>query len=236
MKRGPRLLAAFAAAMMAVAGLAMPAAVAMAATRDWSQTITKMPDGAYRLGNPQAKVKLVEFFSLTCPHCGHFVKEGLPTLTAKYIAPGLVSLEMRHALRDPADFAASLLARCAGPAGYFGALDMIFAQQDAWVAKFESYQNANLDKLKALPREAALAKLAEESGLDALVAPSGITVARANACIADKAEADVLGKMAMDAWETRKIPGTPAFLLNGALLDDTAAWAALQPRIDAALK
>jgi len=239
--RWPRILAAaaMAAAVLAPSPFFLAGGAAAQAPRsaqDWSHHVTRTAAGAYVLGNPDAKVKLVEYFSLTCPHCAHFEQEALPALGATYIKSGRVSLEMRHALRDPADFAASLLARCAGPAGYFGAIDLIFARQEQWFEKVQAYQSANLDKLKAMSPDAALDALARNGGLIALVESRGVTPARANACLASKTEKDLLGKMAAEAWNARKIEGTPTFLINGTAVPDTTTWAELKPKLDAALK
>jgi protein-disulfide isomerase len=210
-----------------------PAAAATPAAKDWTHTVTTTAQGAYVLGNPAAKVKLVEYLSFTCPHCAHFAEEAMPALTAHYVKAGLVSIEARHALRDPADFAAALLVRCAGPSHYFAAAQKVFAAQEQWFTALTAYERANEAKLKAMPRDAQLAALAQGAGLPAL---AGIAPGRVKACIANKAEQDRLGAMANEAWGERKIPGTPAFLLNGALVADTATWEALKPKIDAALR
>jgi protein-disulfide isomerase len=224
MTRGFGLIAA---ALIAAAPAAAPAA------QDWSHTVSTTAAGGYVLGNPAAKVKLVEYLSFTCSHCAHFAREATPALTANYIKPGLVSIEARHALRDPADFAAALLARCAGPSHYFAAAGRIFAAQEKWFPALTTYEKANEAKLKAMPRDTLLASLAAGAGLPAL---AGIAPARARVCIANKTEQERLGKMANEAWSERKIEGTPSFLLNGALLANTASWEALKPKIDAALK
>ena len=226
MTRGFGLIAA---ALIAAA----PATAAAPAARDWSHTVSTTATGGYVLGNPAAKVKLVEYLSFTCSHCAHFAETGMPALTANYVKPGLVSIEARHALRDPADFAAALLARCAGPSHYFAAAARIFAGQEKWFAPLTAYEKANEAKLKAMPRDTLLASLANGAGLPAL---AGVAPARVQACIASKTEQDRLGKMANEAWGERKIEGTPSFLLNGTLLADTASWEALKPKIDAALK
>lgn len=237
MTKTGKLIAAFAAALTMLLPGALPAAApARARAHDWTRTVTVTPAGAYVLGNPGARVKLVEYASLTCPHCGHFDLEGLPQLKSRYIAPGLVSLEIRHALRDPADLAASLLARCAGPHHFFPAVDIIFSHQEDWVSKAGAYEEANLAALKAMPREKAVAALAEHSGLIPLLAPQGITPARAKACLADKKAEKLLADMTSEAFGKRKIEGTPSFLLNGALLADTFGWEALEPKVQAALK
>ncbi|HWW65629.1 MAG TPA: thioredoxin domain-containing protein [Sphingomonadaceae bacterium] len=231
--RGFGLIAALAAAVTALLPLPHAALSAAPAAKDWSHTVTTTADGAYILGNPAAKVRIVEYLSFTCPHCAHFAAEAMPPLTADYIRPGLVSIEARHALRDPADFAAALLTRCAGPSTYFAAAGRVFAGQETWFPKLAAYEQANQDKLKAMSHDEALSAIAGAAGLASI---AGVPADRAKACLADKAEQDRLGKMATEAWTGRKIEGTPSFLLNGTLLAGTATWEALKPKIDAALR
>jgi protein-disulfide isomerase len=99
---------------------------------DWTRTVVATPDGGFRIGNPQAKVAVVEFMSFTCPHCGAFAAEGFPAIRDKYVRTGKVSFEMRSALRDRADLVAATLAQCAGPAHFFAMADALFAAQSDW--------------------------------------------------------------------------------------------------------
>ena len=91
------------------------AATKPAKPASWLDVVVATPDGGIRQGNPNAKVKLLEFGSLTCSHCGAFAQEGVPTLRAKYIATGRVSYEYRPFLLNGVDFAPSLLVRCQPP-------------------------------------------------------------------------------------------------------------------------
>src|SRR6478735_1491986 len=95
------------------------APLAAAPVADWSKVAVRKADGSFVQGNPDAKLKLVEYLSFTCPHCAHFEHEAIGPLTAKYIRTGLVSYEVRHAVRDGYDLAATLLARCSGPGPFF---------------------------------------------------------------------------------------------------------------------
>ena len=104
-------------------------AVAAQPGTDWVAMIEKTPEGGYRMGNPNARVQLVEFASLTCPHCADFTKEAGPVLKRDYIAKGLVSYELRTFARDPADYAASMLSRCQSPAAFFGHVEGFFGTQ-----------------------------------------------------------------------------------------------------------
>src|SRR5580700_5997879 len=84
------------------------------------------------LGNPKAKVTVVEYASASCPHCAHFNNEVFPAFKAKYIDTGMVHYVFREFLTPPAEVAAAsfLIARCAGRDKYFSVLDTIFRGQE----------------------------------------------------------------------------------------------------------
>ena len=214
-------------------GEAAPARhAARAPAHNWAATVTRKPDGAFVLGNPAAPVKLTEYFSMTCSHCALFAAEGFGPLEADYVRSGRVSVEFRHALRDPFDLAASLLSRCAGPAAAVGTIEAIFAAQSDWL------QRATGAQIPPQPdgaQGAALVAVAHAAGLDEILRKRGVTDARQAACLANPAEQRTVVGMAHEAWDERHIPGTPAFLINGRLLDNTATWQALEPQLKAAL-
>src|SRR5258708_39808514 len=73
------------------------------------------------MGNPKAKIEVIEYASLSCPHCAHFNEAVFPTLKAKYIDTGKVRYTLKEMLTEPATVAAAgfMVARCAGPDKYF---------------------------------------------------------------------------------------------------------------------
>lgn len=222
----PLMLAGIAAA----AGAAVPRADHAART-DWLATITRTPAGAYLLGNPSAKVRIVEYLSYTCTHCAEFDAEGGQPLRATYIATGRVSLEVRHALRDPFDTAAAMLARC-DPGRFFAVSHAIFARQPVWLQRAAGYTAP----VPPPPTDAAaLAGIARFAGLDAIAAEQGLPPARQGACLASRPELDRLGAMRQEAWTTRAIGGTPAFFING-VDAKTTSWSQLEPKLVAALR
>src|SRR5688572_26733982 len=105
---------------------------------DWSTIITKTPEGGFLMGNPNAKVKLVEFGSMTCPHCAEFDHQGGKALIDNYVKKGLVSWEFRNYVRDPFDMTATLLARCGGEASFFGLTRNLFTDQKDWIGKIQA--------------------------------------------------------------------------------------------------
>ena len=75
---------------------------------------------------------MVEYGSLTCPHCAAFSREIFPELKKDYIATGRVRFIFREFSRNSLDVAAFLLARCVGDDKAFAAVELLFAAQDKW--------------------------------------------------------------------------------------------------------
>ena len=85
----------------------------------WADVVNATSAG-FMMGNPNAKVKLVEIGSLFCPLCKRFEEEGVPTLIEKYVKTGQVSWEFRpYIIHGPVDMVANLIARCNGPKTFF---------------------------------------------------------------------------------------------------------------------
>ena len=74
----------------------------------------RRPKAGFVMGNPDAKLKLIEYGSLTCPHCREFDEKGVPALIDNYVKTGQVSWEFRNYVRDAFDLTAALVARCNG--------------------------------------------------------------------------------------------------------------------------
>ncbi len=205
-----------------------------AAATNWANTVTLAPNGAYVMGNPKAP-RLVEYLSYTCSHCGDFQKQGLAGLNGlkmQWIRRGILSLEVRNFIRDPYDLTAALLARCGGPARFAGNHETLFLNQEAWfkqIGPYEAGEGANPPEDKV----AAVTKIADKTGLLALLAKQGLAPAAQRACLADKqAMSDVLG-MTAGAWDVQGFSGTPYFILNGKPLPGVHVWTALKPLLPA---
>lgn len=214
--------------------LTLAALFTLAATppvKDWRRTATTTAAGSFAVGNPAAKVKLVEYLSFTCSHCGHFVEQSYPVLHDQLVRGGSVQVETRAAVRDPYDLAAWTVARCGGPARFSALSRAIFAAQEAWTAKGEQYAQANLAKVQALPQRQQIRAIADNSGLSAIGARAGVTAAALSQCLATDTQVNQLLKMTEGAFA--KIPGTPGFEVNGALVTG-ADWATLEPKLRAA--
>lgn len=234
MKLGTLFVAALLMALAVQPAISAPSRHRVAATRDWSSTATVAPGGAFVLGNPNARVRLIEYASYTCPHCAAFAAEGWPALRP-YIHSGRLALEFRTAVRDRFDIVAAMLARCQGPAPFFPASEAIFAGQADWTAKAAAWEQTPASDLSALPPTDALVALAKAAGFDAMLAPRGLTPVAMRTCLADPKTQQPIAAMSDEAWQQRKISGTPAFVINDVAID-VHNWAGLKPFVDDAVK
>lgn len=227
------MLAALALPLLVVA--TTPAAAQRQVRRNWSTVVTRNAAGYYVIGNPAAKVKLVEYLSYTCTHCADFANTGMTPLKAGYVRAGTVSLEVRHALRDPVDLTAALLVRCDGPAAFQARAEAVFAAQATWLPRAIAWMEGPGAAARELPRDQALLATAKGAGLDALFAGRGVSAAKLPRCVANEADRTLLAGMAQEAWAERAIKGTPHFMIDG---QPTSAmhWAELEPLLKNALR
>jgi protein-disulfide isomerase len=191
------------------------AKVAAPAGKAWADMVEKTAEGGYRIGNPEAPIKLVEYGALTCSHCAEFAKESFEKIRDDYVASGRVSYELRYFMLNPYDIPASLLATC----GATEAVIPLSEQFWAWQPKmFENMQNADKAKLAALdamPKEKQIGAIAEVAGITEFYASRGIARDQANACLADTAKAKALADQTQKASDEFNISGTPTFIING---------------------
>lgn len=186
------------------------AAAPAPSTVDWTKTVARAPSGGFIIGNPAAKIRLVEYMSYTCPHCQHFAAESAVPLMRNHIAKGNVSFEIRNFLLNGLDFTFALAARCGGPARFKGNHDAIFAAQQALVTRGMTFNPAPYAKNPA----AGMKAWARASGLTELMAKRGVPAAALDKCIADTAEQGRIQAMTREAVDVRKLSGTPSFFIN----------------------
>lgn len=217
-----------------LAAAAAPAPLAAPVTaqpqRDWTRVVAATPEGGFRMGNPNAAVKLVEFGSMVCPHCAHFAAEGMPAVL-EGVKSGELSFEFRNYVLHPADIAAAMLARCQGTAGFFGATHRIYAGQSQWLDRLRAQPEATLKGVQALPPLQAVGRFALLAKLDMV---AGMAPARTKQCLASQAELDRLVEMRRAASAGYPIHGTPSFLVNGKIADGVHDWAGLKPLLEQA--
>ncbi len=180
--------------------IALAAAATAAMTPALAQEATTTEAAApvvkdFSLGSPDAKVKLVEYASFTCPHCANFHATTFKDLKKDYIDTGKVHFTLREVYFDRYGLWAALIARCGGEMKYFGIHDMLFDQQQDWAAS-ENPQEV-VEKLKTIGRAAGL----EDAAMDA--------------CLNDTANAEALIKQFQTNFEADGVEGTPTLFING---------------------
>jgi protein-disulfide isomerase len=223
-----------AAALLTVLVAAAPASSpaqrrAPVAHRDWSQIAMRTPEGGVRIGNPAAPVKLIEYGSITCPHCAAFSAEGAAALRARYVRPGRVSWEYRPYLIFPTDPGIFLMLSCLPPSRFFPATEQLYATQRSWVGRVQALPEAELQRIQTLPANAQAAALFHAAGLEQFFRAQGLGPAQASACLANHAGIQRLGAISQHANQLG-VQGTPTFFINGRSVG-TQSWVRLEPML-----
>ena len=203
----------------------------------WADVVNATSDG-FVMGNPNAKVKLIEIGSLSCPHCKAFDDEGVPTLIEKYVKPGNVSWEFRpYLIHGAVDMAANLIATCNGVKSFFPLARAMYKDQTVWMGKLETQQD-KLQQIQNLPTNQVFGAMASLAGLQDWAAARGVPQAKSNQCLSDQKMIDHQVQVTSDV--TNQYPqftGTPSFIVNGKMQPaDTVTFAKLEPALQDALK
>jgi protein-disulfide isomerase len=203
---------------------------------DWTQTVAQSPEGGMVMGNPNAPVKVIEYASFTCPACANFSANGTPKLVDDYVKTGQVSFEFRHLVRDPADLAASLIARCGGPTPFFKLTEQLFASQNEWLGGLQTALTpAEQQAMQTMTPAQVAVTIGEKAGLIQFARMRGIPEEKARTCLADQQATERLVAMTNEGAQKYQVQGTPSFIINGKLSDAGAEWAKLEPQIRQAL-
>ena len=203
----------------------------------WADVVNATSAGVM-MGNPNAKVKLVEIGSLSCPHCRLFEEEGLPSLIEKYVKPGKVSYEFRpYLIHGPIDMAANLIVRCNGTKSFFPLVEALYKDQDKWMAKVEAAPQDKLEQIQNMPTNQIFVAMADVLGLQDWAAARGVPQAKSNQCLSDQQAIDKEVQVTSDVnSQFPAFQGTPSFVINGKLLTDVGTWDKLEPQLQDALK
>ena len=207
-------------------------AVQKPANGDWSQSVIKTPEGGFLMGDPKAKIRLVEYGSMTCPHCREFDETGVQPLIDKYVKSGQVAYEFRNYVRDGFDLAASLVARCNGEKTFFPLTRAMYSAQNSWIEKIQATPQPQLEALQSLPPNRQFLELSKIAGFQQFAAMRGVPEAKSAQCLSDENAVNQLVQMTSDV--TTQFPdfsGTPNFVINGTLDNKIATW----EQLDAAL-
>jgi protein-disulfide isomerase len=213
--------------------------VAAPANGDWSTVVTPTTAGGFLMGDPKAKVQLIEFGSMTCPACRAFDEDGVQPLIDKYVKSGQVGFEFRNYVRDPFDLAAALITRCNGAQGFFPLTRAMYKDQPNWLQRLSGISPEQQQALQNLPPQQQFGEMAKLGGFQPWAAMRGVPTAKSTACLASEQEVNRLVQMTSDANSQYSVAGTPSFVLNGKLLDPPSGgqtnWQAVESAIRQAL-
>jgi protein-disulfide isomerase len=176
----------------AVAQIAANSGVVAAPKPDASFGKVEVTADDHVLGNKDAKVTVIEYASLTCPHCAALNNDVLPRIKKEYVETGKVRYVYRDFPLDQIALAASMLARCAGPERYFGFIDVLFSSQSSWAHSGDPMR-----------------------GLEQVARVGGLTPEKFEACRNDEELKTKVLQQRIDADKSFKISATPTLIING---------------------
>jgi protein-disulfide isomerase len=205
-----------------LAGLALPSLTIPAKADDAPTPATDLPSpadlayagpsGDVMLGSDKAPVTIIEYASMTCPHCAHFSTTTFPELKKRYIDTGKVRFSLREFPLDPLAAAGFMLARCADKDKYMPILETLFAKQADWMVK------------EPLPPLREIAK------------QFGFTEQSFQQCVANQQVLDGIQAVRDHAVEKLGVNSTPTFFVNGKKLVGDQSIEQLAKEIDPYLK
>jgi len=201
---------------------------------DWTQIVSETPEGGYRMGNPDAPVKLLEYASITCPHCGEFAETGTEPLVNTYVRSGQVSWEYRPYMIFPTDPGLFALLRCQGPAPFFRLIEQLYATQREWGTRLQAMTQEQRQQIDSLPPADRAKAYVQFVGLDQFFRQRGMPEGRINSCLADNAGLERLADITSRAQNEAGVPGTPNFWVNGEQTQ-TGTWPELEQRLRGAI-
>jgi protein-disulfide isomerase len=170
------------------------------------------PDGDVVLGSEKAPVTIIEYASMTCPHCAHFSTTTFPQLEKRYIDTGKVRFIFREFPLDPLAAAGFMLARCAGKNRFMPVVEALFAKQQDWMVQ------------KPIPPLMAIAK------------QFGFTEQSFDQCLANQQVLDSIQAVRDRAAEKLGVNSTPTFFVNGKKLTGDQSIEAMAKEIEPYLK
>lgn len=197
-----------------VAGFALPVFTTRALADDPSpaELAQPGPEGDIVLGSDKAPVTIIEYASMTCPHCAHFSETTFPQLQKRYIDTGKVRFIFREFPLDALAAAGFMLARCAGNDKFMPIVETLFAKQSDWVVK------QPIEPLKAIAKQ------------------FGFTEESFNQCLANQKILNDIQAVRDRAAEKLGVNSTPTFFINGKKLQGDVSIDVLAKEIDPYLK
>lgn len=170
------------------------------------------PGGDIMVGADNAPVTVIEYASMTCPHCAHFSETTFPELQKRYIDTGKVKFTLRPFPLDALAAAGFMLARCGGKDKYMPIVETLFAKQNDWIVK------EPLPPLKEIAKQ------------------FGISETQFNECLANQKLLDDIQAVRDRAAQKLGVNSTPTFFVNGKKLVGDVSIDQLAKEIDPYLK
>ncbi|MEH2512360.1 protein-disulfide isomerase [Nitrobacteraceae bacterium AZCC 1564] len=201
--------------LAATAGLSPWQLVSVANAQSAEDLNKPSPLGDMALGSKDAPVTIIEYASMTCPHCAAFTNEVFPKLKSEYIDTGKVRFIFREFPLDQVALAASALARCVAKDDaqkYFTVVDILFKQQNDLAS----------DALGTINRVGKQAGFSEQMIKDCVQGDPKI----------QKGILDVREQ----AYSKLKVNSTPSFFINGTLVKGETSLEGFQKLINPLLK
>jgi protein-disulfide isomerase len=196
----------------AATGLLFPASARAEDTPTAADLADAGPDGDVMIGSDKAPVTIIEYASMTCPHCAHFSETTFPELKKRYIDTGKVRFTLRSFPLDALAAAGFIVARCGGTDKYMTIAETLFAKQAEWVVK------EPLAPLKEIAKQ------------------FGITEDTFNQCLANQKMLDAIQTVRDHAVEKLGVNSTPTFFINGKKMIGDLSIDQLAKEIDPYLK
>ena len=209
------------------------AKVAAPAGQKWENVVTATATGGMMAGNPAAPIKLVEYGSLSCPHCARFAAEAMAPLMSEFVSSGRVSYEYRSFFIHPQDLPLTILARCAPKENFFPLVEQIYANFDNFEKLLEDPAvQKTAQASSSLPPAQRLPALADALGFTSFFAARGVSVDQAHACLANTQNATTISN-SFKTFAEAGIQQTPTMVINGFQIPaDQSEW----PKIAEALR
>lgn len=220
----------------AIAAAPLVAAAKPKAAPLLSARVSETAIGSFVVGNPGAKLRLVEYFSFTCGACATFAANGDAAIKTGYVNKGLVAFEYRNLVRDPLDMTAALLARAGGPAAFVGHYRALMASQANWLVRATKLPEAVQRSWYEGDMADRSARIARDTGLDAIMRARGLTPKQISAALNSEVSQTAVTAMTNLARGADRVTSTPSFLLGGKLLPDTHDWPSVKSHLDQALR
>lgn len=199
--------------------------------KNWTDVVEKTKEGGYRMGNPEAPIRLIEFASLTCPHCKHFSDEADQEMRDNFIASGRVSWEYRNFILNPIGLTMAMIVRCGSPQSFFALVEQTYDNQESLVKNWDSASDDQRAQTVGLPPNKRYLYIAKLTKLIDFYGARGIAADQAEACLTNGAAADALVDATTEATQKYDITGTPGFVLNGNTLDINT-WPEIKARLE----